>query len=668
MAFSYYATSFAIANSASKLTYSNTGTYGNSQSYAYTACPSRFAGEGVSSDLLVDGKSASFSRKTNVEYFSQTQLHAFTNSLVSTSDYPYVTWVFTSSSYSNVIDIVTGATPTGTFTASGSTSGSGVGIDAPFAEALFEKIYTTFTYTGQYSIRISSSASRTSIVRFFGSSALSTTYSDIVLGAGFSSDTFTGIRDSDFSFYIAPENVSHSYNIEYFRDMQPEAVSYAPLLRLFDSTQQEVLISDYTALLNQTISTSFSKENLYASAGDTTSQSPNTTITLTTNTIYSASDVSAVTYYSAVPINYGGKRFSFFKTTSFLANLPSYQTSSGTSSYIINAPVISNYGGAYISGFTFSRTITHITGKTYLSSYQINLNLRNISTYTKSTIAITTSGVTGGGYFPIIDGIDQTYSSYGSFISNGLAWQRTHWDISTNYTFSTQKGLVGNFVKNITDETAYFSLNLATFGGIYDFSCDRYRNGASAVGNGNNPRFFRFPNCYITSPYDPITTSISNVTINQSVNSDSISQSIFWSGSSSERTFYINYESSSGTVSFSHDNQNDFDSNETLYFLSPNTFVAQATGPRANRILPLNAIEVLNTSGQMGQASYIAAGAYYKPNDSEFSFLQTSSAESFPLRTESGFARDNQFSQMIFYTEEYFINSLLSFDASISRY
>jgi len=669
MAFSYYQTNFAVDNSAASISYSFTffssNTAGDTADRYITACPTQFystsgfGGGGTlnsQSDAVseasftsINGKSITYSNYLTLDAYAQQGGGQSSNSLnnatiylnqsITTSDFPFKTFKHTESFSSSESFADSG----GTTTNSGSSLSTGLGIGG--ATDIQYK-YETFTFTSTYEIFDTKTTSSGSTV-YFGSEPQSTTYGVVQKDGfltNFKSGSFTSTRAYDFSFYTAPINISRSYNLEYFRPVEPNSlILYAtPLIKVFTATESQALISDYDFLLNATISSSFSTAGLAQGVGASVNTQPTTTITLTTNGVSQVPQSSELVQYTYYPIEYGGKSFSFLSSNyTYQYDYDSFSETSSTYTYSIFVNInTSPYGTSYASSaYSRYQTILVETTTTYPD---ISCNSITYLVYTKSITINTTSSLLSATniFLRTVGHTDYAYSSYQEiFLATGV--RRPF----NSYSFSSQKFLHGNFIKNMADETAYWSINLNTFGGIFDFSCQKIQG--SDPYYTPVPKLFRFPNCYVTAPLDPISTTVLNVSINQSVSTNSlgtsISQTVYYESTSTTRTFDVHYEESVGTVASAVDTINNFDpvSNYGTSTLSP---IAQ---------IYFNAI--FNTLGQLGQASYVADGAPFKQNSSEVSFASTTYTNpiSVELYGNGYFYEQNSYSMFTVFTSDF---------------
>lgn len=680
MAFSYYQTSVLISESANSIQVSATNSYsstavggivsGTTSASSYTtSCPTNYSSSstgyesqrnGYASSLTnqsgaynyftsISGKSITYSSSSSSFYsffdgtysYGQTSSGSTftkaTNSFVSTSDFPYLVAIHTtnSSSYNHYSQ-----TNNGTLNTSGASSGSLSGTSSGIYGTSREQIYSTFSFSDTYEYFPELSITKTSSFAF-STQTETATYLELTkeyTSYGTSTGTFTSTRVQDFLFYVAPVNMSHSYGIQYFRPIQPNTDSRygQPNMRVFLSTGSSYLISNYNSLLNETISASFSFQNFAQPVGSSVNTSVETTISLSVNGVSEISQTTSLTSYLNVTFNYNSSTFGFL--------YPSDQYSYSYNSYSVTSTSIgyTNYATWDTIGSpnsAYSNSFTDIVSTTTTIS-DISCNIISYIIYTKSYTINTTSTFLSVSNIFLNQNSTLTEYAYSRFISNCLTTAvRSPVQISS---FSSQKTLIGNFVKNITDETAYWYLNINTFAGIYNFSC-------KAIRGDGSPTFFKFEDCNVRVPFDPISTTITDFMINQSVSSDSlgtsISQTLSYGTTSSTRTFAVSYENSTGTLATTYDTIVDFDS----YALLESSEQYFSMYP----VVSIFAPDILNTYGQMGQANYFANGAYFKENSSSVSFITTTYSK--PVSAEGMIASspyaDNLFSLFTIYTK-----------------
>lgn len=648
MGFSYYQTAVNISDSANSIV-NTVSISGGGFTETQSACPTQ-VNIGQTLTDTYGTTNNNYEYKTSINGKSMTLYEPygvteFLNESVTISNFPFQAFSHTSNFSATNTNLPTSST-SGQTIASGELYYAGTNGGA-------EYLYSTFTFTSTYENFNTSTSSAESTVAF-GDQSETTTYSvlnkDGVL-TNSSSGSFTSTRAYDFKIYTAPVNMSHSYNLMFFRDIQPNSLfrTHTPLLRLFTSSTASVLISNYNSLLNQTISASFSFSNFAEAVGSSINTRAKTTITLTTNSIATIPQTKTLTNYSTFGFYYGEKTFGFFNSTeSYEYTYESFSETSSTIQYEISANWTTiDYGAGYAtSAYSRSQAEAVLSTTTFLD---ISCNLGNQIVYTKIATFNTTTSVSIVENIYLRNNGTATDYAYNRFVRNGLA---TYVKRPFNfYSFSSQKAFFGNFVKNVSEETAYWGLNINTFAGIFDFSCFAKKVYQISSSESHIPKFFRFPNCFITSPIDPISQTISNVSISQSVSTGSyqtlISQSVYFGSTSSTRSFELSYLEPSGTVSWTQNYHDEFDSYLTSGAISPNVNNLSTVGLFPSPVIMISAQQILNTLGEMNSASYMADGAYYKKNSSEISFI--TKTEQAPLSVEGTFD-DNSFSSFSIYT------------------
>lgn len=479
----------------------------------------------------------------------------------------------------------------------------------------------TYTYTGTVSRASTYEQSVQSYLYLNGVEWGSTTYPRIENSYVDFTYTFSSTRDSTLSFCLAPQNITLSANLEFFLNdygIGGDYVYRSPMLRAFFSTKNDILISDCDAVLNQTMSTSFTIAGLERSTG-VYSSSPAQTISLTTNSIgYSETSTTRTLYSYETISTYQGE--TFYYLSSYTQNDPflSYFSVSGIFTYTYGGLASSVHNSAYSHAQTITiPTTTSITDIScnIFSTFSL---LRSLTISTTATKAVA-SQVFVGTY--VFDNGTTTHYANPSFFPIGL-----YMAYSGFLTSSTQEILLGNFIKNVTDKTAYDNVNSDACAGIFRFTANGSRQGESDGGYYSNvpygAKYHSYHNCTAFLYRDPLTSSIENVTINQNVSSfyvsssgTSISQTINWmSGtlnSSTSRSFEVLYSDSRGTSSWTFDRVQD---NDDFYFYQ------YITGFPAIAISPEN---IFATYGQGKNANYMAKGAYFKSNSSAFEFVTT---------------------------------------------
>ena len=696
MPFSYYPVSVAFSDSAastsrqSSSSFSTTGeyisggatlTYTNSNTRTESACPTRFFRSSSSSQHAGGGGALALSSQSvdetyvdedtvsvvqsytyffegfsdNKESFIRTLLSIYKTTSV--SDFPFVALRLTLST-SETFAKTTDNNATGTNFASGATNtSSSSSTTFPFGPAGKSAFvtYSTFTFTSTYGTYPSTTTLRSSSV-VMGTQTESTTFASMVLEPFYSQTktaTFTSTRVDKISFFTAPVNISKTFELQHFRPITANTnfLSEKGLARAFSQTGEDLLISDYDAVLNESISTTFSRAGIAVPLGASIGSAPATTITLTLNSLHGGTATTSLPLYYDFTFSDKSRQFGlFYSSESTEEPYLTYSTNTNTISYLVfgrATPSTDTITGRYTSAYTTQFTIGVLTTSSYR---KISCDIISHTIHTQTTTAYTTSYNQRVTYFVGVSNSSSTDYRYGSYLEVGLSPVIRGGLFAPAFnSFSSQKALFGNFIKNVTDETAYWGLNIDSFGGIYYFSCYARR-----PQGGPNPRFFAFGNYLVNCPIDPISTSVENVLINQSVSSSlgnvTISQTVSYDSTFTTRSFQLSYLQSSGTRPFSFDSVVDFDS-----VLLHGAWAPDAPSDSIISPSPIVSPEpscIFNTYGQMGGlsgAGYSASGAYFKSNSSSIEFVSDTYAN--PFSAESTVTNDNGFSKFSIYED-----------------
>lgn len=520
----------------------------------------------------------------------------------------------------------------------------------------FFLLHETYSYTEATYIASTSEYPAESYIYLDDLDFGSTTYPIVASNYVETTQTYYSTRNATGSFFLAPKNITISANLEFlFNNFYTTTYSLSPMLKAFFSTKNSILISDCDALLNETISTTFSMAGLERSAGAYAS-SPKQTVYLTTNQIGYSKISTIRTLYSY--------EFITTKQNETLYYLSSYtQNKSYLSFFEISGISTYLYGGiagsAYNSAYSHTQTIT-IPTTTFITDISCNIFstfslLKSLTISTTATV-ISADQVLAG----VITAVDSGATLYAnpSFFPVSL-----YMAYSGFLSSSTQEILLGNFIKNVTDKTAYDNINHDACAGIIGFTANGSRRSESSEGEyyiTYGARYHRYDNCTAFLYRDPLTSSIESVTISQNVSSfygsssgTSISQTINWiSGalnSSASRSFEVLYTDSRGTSSWTFDIIAD---NDNEYFSYSSTDGGWFfTGFPAVSILPEN---IFATYGQGKNANYMANGAYFKSDSSAFEFVTTTYSNPISIENDS-----NNFSRVSVFTAGHLYNTPL---------
>jgi len=520
----------------------------------------------------------------------------------------------------------------------------------------------TYSYTQSFERLSTSEESLTSEIIIGTVNFGSTEYPNAINTFTESTKTCFGVRNQDASFYLAPVNITYYANLEFLRDSNDVHFSSAtsPMLRAFFSTKDNILISECDTVLNQSMSTSFSIAGLARSTG-TYASSPPQSVTLTTNSIGVTSPTSTtrtIYIYNSLYTGTGQDPVYFLDsyTEDFAGD--SFIEVTGTSTYEFGGNLSTAPNSAYSN-------IQTIIIPTTTSIIDISCNLYSTFSLERSlTINTTTTSLSANLVFvgtSTEQGAGTTYYANPSFYPVSL-----HMAYSGFLSSSTQEILLGNFIKNVTDKTAYDNVNSDACAGIFRLTAVGSRRGEGDSNYG--AKYHSYHNCRkVPLPFDPLTTLIENVTINQNVSSfygtssgTSISQTISYMDgtleTSTSRSFEVLYSDSRGTSSWTYD------------FIVDNDLEYFTWNEQIINILPtpaINPADIFATYGQGKNANYMANGAYFKSDSSSIEFVTTTYSNAISIEQNiAGFTNEN-YSRITVFTTGHFSNAPLSLNIAL---